>query len=155
MVIRLGLAVLLGAGLVADVATAEAPTATLRDGSGVNASRAGTDYLGALRAVDQFLCAWVARDGDSGLRLISQRLRAEVGDEAWLRQFLVGLSNPHHQAFEMEGSGQGDGARYSFRVMLYELSTGQETGAGYEGVIEAVKESGEWRVDRLPRSSER
>ena len=71
-------------------------------------------YLEALEIANAFLWAWVTRDADGGLRLMSDRLRAQINDETWLRQFMVGLSNPHHQAFEI-----GHGRRQTTSRMRY------------------------------------
>jgi hypothetical protein len=115
---------------------------------------ASADLLDALRTANEFLLAWAFRDADRGVPLISGRLRAQVGDDSWLRQFVVGLSNPHHHAFEI-GPGQKQGvSRYVFRVTLYELYTGEPRGTAYPGAIELAREGGVWRVDRLPRSSD-
>jgi len=104
--------------------------------------------------VDAFLWAWVARDAESGLRLMSERLRSQVKDESWLRQFLVGLSNPHHQAFEVGRGRLKANNRYGFLVTLYEFHTGEHTGNKYQSTLEAVKEGQGWRVDHLPISAD-
>jgi len=109
------------------------------------------DYLEALRVANSFLWAWVARDSGAGLQLISTRLRTEIKDESWLRQFMMGLSNPHHQAFEL-GVGRREGAiRYSFPVTLYELYSGENEGFAYTGVLGLVKQGDVWRIDVLPK----
>ncbi len=128
---------------------AEASSAGQRQGESPSA-----DFLNALQTANAFLGAWVSRDVERGIQLISERLRAEVADESWLRQFLAGLSNPHHQAFEI-GRGRRKGlGRYSFPVILYELYTGEQKGTAYPGTLEIAREGHVWRVDRLPRTSD-
>ena len=111
------------------------------------------DCLKALQAADSFLCAWVDRN-DRGIKLVTDRLKKEINDDSWLRQYMVGLSNPRHQAFEIRGACESSSAPYSFAVTLYELAYGEAEGDSYEGTITLVKEGGVWRVDRLPPSSE-
>lgn len=107
-------------------------------------------YLEALETVNAFLWAWLTRDADGGLRLMSDRLHTQINDETWLRQFMAGLSNPHHQAFEIGHGRRQTTSRYTFPVTLYELYTGERMGAGYRGMLEVAKQGEVWRVDRLP-----
>jgi hypothetical protein len=88
-------------------------------------------YLETLQTANAFLWAWLTRDADGGLQLLSDRLRTQINDESWLRQFVVGLSNLHHQAFEIGHGRQQTPSRYAFPVTLYELYTGEPTGARY------------------------
>lgn len=111
-------------------------------------------YLQALRTANAFLWAWVDRDSDIGLRLLSDHLRAEIKDESWLRQFVEGLSNPHHQAFEIDRGRARSGNQYSFPVTLYEYYTGEQEGAEYRSTLLVIKQGDTWRVGQLPRSSD-
>lgn len=112
------------------------------------------EYLEALRIANDFLAAWIARDADAGSRLMSDRLKSDVGDESWLQQYVVGLSNPHHQAFSL-GEGQKKGRnRYVFPVTLYELYSGERMGYRYISTLEIVKEGNVWRVGVLPKTSD-
>src|ERR1700730_12589217 len=58
----------------------------------------GADYLRALRTADEFLAAWIERNEDKGLALISHRLRRTTA-ESDLRSYISGLSNPSNMAF--------------------------------------------------------
>jgi hypothetical protein len=107
-------------------------------------------YLEALQTANAFLWAWLTRDADGGLRLISDRLRSKINDDSWVRQFMVGLSNPHHQAFEISHGRRQTSSRYAFPVILYELYDGEPMGASYRGILEVAKQGNVWRVDRLP-----
>jgi hypothetical protein len=113
-----------------------------------------SEYLEALQMANSFLWAWVNRNAEVGLRLMSNRLRSQTKNEAWLRQFMVGLSNPHHQAFKIWSDQIERTNKYVFSVTLYELYTGEPKGIGYTSDLEVVKEGNTWRVDRLPRSSD-
>jgi hypothetical protein len=109
-------------------------------------------YLHALQTANAFLWAWLTRDADEGLRLISNHLRTQIHDDERLRQFVVGLSNPRHQAFEIGRGCRHNTNRYAFPVTLYELYSGEQVGARYLGILEVEKQSEVWRVNRLPRS---
>ena len=111
------------------------------------------DCLKALQVADSFLWAWVNRD-EGGLELVTDRLKKEINDDSWLRQYMVGLSNPRHQAFEIGGACESSAASYSFAVTLYELAWGEAEGDSDKGTITLVKEGGVWRVDSLPTSSD-
>ncbi|MHB8077889.1 MAG: hypothetical protein ACYDIE_01365 [Candidatus Krumholzibacteriia bacterium] len=114
-------------------------------------------YLEALRVADLFLGAWARRDVDGGLALVSAAvIDGESGGRAELRGgvagYLSGVSNPHHEAFEIGPGRQVVPDRYSFPVRLFELYLGESTGVAYGDTLEVVRQGGEWRVDRLPRS---
>ena len=141
---------LAGLFLVAALLTLPVPISAQTANAQFSAPNTSTDYLGALQIVNSFLWAWVSRDGNAGLQLMSTRLRAEIKDESWLKQFMVGLSNPRHQAFEV-GPGRMQGSlRYSFPVTLYELSNGEKEGIAHPGTLELVRQGDGWRVDVLP-----
>lgn len=110
------------------------------------------DYLMALRAANQFLEAWVNRDGKQG----AQTVTAEVKDlysEEQLSAYFVGTSNPHHQAYEITGSDQIDENSYRFKVWMYEHYTGVEVlfdhpEPSYLTVVRTEDET--WQVNELP-----
>jgi len=111
-------------------------------------------YLHALQTANAFLWAWLTRDSEEGLRLMSDHLRTQIHDDEWLRQFVVGLSNPRHQAFEIGRGRRLNTNRYAFPVTLYELYSGAQGGARYLGILEVEKRNEVWRVNRLPHSSD-
>jgi len=112
------------------------------------------EYLEALRTTNAFLWAWIMRDYQTGNGLISDKLRRKVNDDTWLKQFIVGLSNPQHQAFLIENGRKLQDGRFMFSVILYELYFGEDKGSVYRGFLEVVKQGNVWRVDRLPKSSD-
>jgi hypothetical protein len=87
-----------------------------------------------------------------GAPVDSDHLRNQIHDDEWLRQFVIGLSNPCHQAFEIGRGRRLNTNRYAFPVTLYELYSGEQGGARYLGILEVEKRSEVWRVNRLPRS---
>jgi hypothetical protein len=114
-------------------------------------------YLEALRVADLFLNAWVRRDIDAGLALVSAAaLSRGPGGRLDLRggvpDYMSGTSNPHHEAFEISPGRQVGSDRCAFPVRLFELYSGESTGLAYSDTLEVVFQGGEWRIDRLPRS---
>ena len=110
-------------------------------------------YQEALNVADTFLWYWVSRKADDAIALLQPRLSTTVSDRSWFRLYVNGLSNPHHQAFEIWG-GQGSANHYIFQVTLYEIATGQAMGDAFTSTIELVKFGNAWRVDRLPKSAD-
>jgi hypothetical protein len=112
------------------------------------------DYTKALQVVDSFLYSWVNRNAKDGIQFISKNLRDKIGDDEWIRQYMTGLSNPHHMAFEINSGRIKIGKGFLFDVTLYELVTYSECSKKYSSTIEVIKENNEWRIDILPRSSD-
>lgn len=113
-----------------------------------------SDYLEALQTANVLLMAWVERDADRGLASLSDHLRVQIKDASWFRQFMTGLSNPHHQAFEIKYGEKVSSNRFKFNVILYELYTGQQSGSAYSSSIEVIREGKTWLIDSLPKSSD-
>ena len=110
-------------------------------------------YLSALGVANGFLAAWAGRNAEVGIAIMSQRLR-KASDEQWLREYMSGLSNPHHQSFEIGRGKEVRSGRFAFPVTLYEAYHGESKGWGYASTIEVVRDGETWRVDRLPRTSD-
>ena len=142
--------------IVAAIAMCVATAMAAGDTADHRQSAPSPAYLQALRVTDLFLDAWLNRDADTGLALMSSAIllggpRGRDHVSAELRQYMTGLSNPHHEAFEISrGSGIGPD-RFAFPVRLLELYTGETTGVAISDTLEVVRQGDEWRVDRLPR----
>lgn len=110
-------------------------------------------YVEALEIANSFLWAWINRDADAGLKLISQGLLSKLNKtktEEWFRQYMIGLSNPHHSSFEIGPGKEIEPKRFSFPVTLYEYYTGEAKVFKYKSRIEVIQEVDSWRVDFLP-----
>ena len=107
-----------------------------------------------------FLEAWTGRDVQAGFDLLSPRLWSEIQadstkGEGWFYMYMTGLSNPHHETFEL-GTGQvEDSTRFVFPVVLIEGIWGDSTKYRYESTMELLRDSTAWRVDRLPKDEHR
>jgi hypothetical protein len=134
-------------GVVSKTSPSEATSATTED------------YVAALHVANSFLHAWLARSPEEGLRLISPRLHEPSPNsdaysyDSWLRQYLAGFGDPHHQAFEI-GPGRGRGSQFAFPVTLYEFTTGDAIAVAYTSTLEVIRVRDHWYVDRLPFSSD-
>ena len=128
-------------------------------GSGAPAASAppevDREYLEALQAANLFLNAWVVRDEQAGLELISDRLDRTLKKgrgESGFRVYMRGLGNPHHQAYEI-GAGRRRGVdRYAFPVRLFEIGSRERRGTVYESEIVIARQPDRWAVDALPRT---
>jgi hypothetical protein len=110
------------------------------------------DYISSLASANQFLTAWQWRNQEEGLKLLSTNLKRQKTEED-LRDYLSGLSNPHHAAFEISSGKRLGNDRFSFRVRLYEEVTGDTIGIEQPklSTIVVIKNSdGTWLVDVLP-----
>src|SRR5689334_1158486 len=116
------------------------------------ASAADQDYVLALTAADQFMFAWSTRNQDEGLALLSSRLKNKFPED-YFRYYISGLSNPHHQAFEIGRGKRLPLGGFSFPVTMYMHYSGQKENAPFPKpltitVTQAGPES--WMVDELP-----
>jgi hypothetical protein len=110
-------------------------------------------YAGALRAADLFLSAWARRDPDAGLALLSAAVLARDPDstQANLRQYMSGLSNPHHEAYEISAGSRTAPDRFAFAVRLFQAYLGEPEAYAFSDTLEVVRQGNAWRIDRLPR----
>ena len=110
------------------------------------------DYVLALSAADQFLIAWATRNQDDGLALLSPRLKNKFPED-YFRYYLSGLSNPHHQGFEVGRGKRLPSEGFSFPVAMYEHYTGHKENNGLPRLLTiVVVQTGpeNWMVDELP-----
>lgn len=110
------------------------------------------DYVLALTAADQFMFAWATRNQDDGLALLSPLLKKKFPED-YFRYYISGLSNPHHQAFEIGRGRRLPSGGFSFPVTLFTHYTGQkETISNPKPNMIVVVQSGPeiWLVDELP-----
>jgi hypothetical protein len=103
----------------------------------------------ALRAGDAFLNAYIQRDDEAGLPLLSSRLRNTTSEDD-LRLAISGTSNPHHQAFEVFDGRRLNDTSFEFQVHLYDYVTDQqvELEKGKSKTLRIVRGENEtWLID--------
>lgn len=124
----------------------------------VKSFKVDKNYLLALNTADSFLVAWLNRDYKNGVQLLTERAKSSARQEDLMMLF-TGISNPHHQAFEVVGKEYIDENTISFQVWLYEYYTGEmpppsEKPAPYS--FNVIKVDGDtWLVDTLPERTGR
>ncbi len=110
------------------------------------------DYVLALSTAYRFLCAWQSRDTHAGMKLLSSPLKAKRSEEDW-NQYISGISNPHHESFEISsGTRLGDN-RMSFEFLLYEHYTGEQWRKPRPApakIILIMAGAESWLVDEVP-----
>jgi hypothetical protein len=112
----------------------------------------GVDYVLALSSANQFLTAWQWRRQEDGLKLLSYNLKKKKMEND-LRDYLSGLSNPHHAAFEIYLGKRLDNRRISFQVQLYFAVTNDTIGIDQpkpSSIVMLKNGREQWLVDQLP-----
>lgn len=111
------------------------------------------NYLLALNTINNFSMAWLNRDYVKGVELLSEKTKNSV-PLADLKMFFSGLSNPHHQGFEVIGKEQVDENTIKFQVWFYEYYTGEKpapTERPEPQSIDVIKVNEDtWLVNNLP-----
>ena len=116
-----------------------------------------TDYVRALRTLDEFLHLWMYRNWPEGLKYISDSYK-NIKSEEELKIAICGISNPHHMSFEVFGAKKIDEDTFQFNVWLYEDITGENNNVTCERsspayiVVKRYKSvSGEeqWMIDKF------
>jgi hypothetical protein len=119
----------------------------------VQQAQVDSDYVLSLSTANKFLEAWRSRNQDAGLVLLSPSIRESRTDDEW-RMAISGVSNPHHQSYEISGGKRLPDGRLQFDVWLYDHYTGQQdepsTRGKPEHIILIKVNNKEWKVDEVP-----
>lgn len=142
---------------VAVLMTWSEPTAAselLRRSQRADTIQVDRDYLLALNTADEFLHAWLKRDWMKGPKYLTLDFRERVGEQA-VKSFFSGLSNPHHQGYEIVGTERVASSVVRFHVRLYEYYTDtnpppEPRPAPLDLDVEKVSEWS-WKVKAFPR----
>src|SRR6266581_4803676 len=102
------------------------------------------DYVFALATANRCLHAWQTGDLETGMVLLSDRVRHSQDPEKF-EQFFSGNSN---RAFEL-ARGQGSGGRYRFAVVIVTIA-GRRIRRRSSEIIVVNTGKNDWVVDRLP-----
>ena len=110
------------------------------------------NYVLALSAANHFLEAWRWRRREEEFKLLSDSLKHKLSEELQF-EYLSGISNPHHEAYEICSGKWLSSHRISFQVQLFLAVTGSTSWSQQPQRSRIVMERGannEWRVDELP-----
>jgi len=102
------------------------------------------DYVFALATANRFLHAWQADDLETGMVLLSDRVRHSQDPEKF-EQFFAGSTD---RAFEI-ARGQGDRGRYRFSVVLV-TSIATRVRRRFSEIIVVNTGKNDWVIDKLP-----
>lgn len=102
------------------------------------------DYVFALATANRFLHAWQADDLETGMVLLSDRVRHSHDPEKF-EQFFAGSTD---RAFEI-ARGQGIRGRYRFTVVLV-TRTGTRVRRQFSEIIVIDTGKNDWVIDKLP-----
>ena len=121
--------------------------------SSASRNEVSSGYEQALLVADKFLWCWLKGNAEDADKLLSPRLKSQITYTSWFKMYIKGLSNPHHEEFEV-GKGQGRDEHYRFPVTLHELASGMSSGDKTSSTIEVIKSGDSWLINRLPLSSD-
>ncbi|HZE26200.1 MAG TPA: hypothetical protein VE083_02385 [Terriglobales bacterium] len=109
------------------------------------------DYVWALATADHFLHAWQTQDQETGILMLTDRLKHKTA-EAALQSFFSSAADTG-QSFEI-GRGKRLGyGRYEFPVVLFQKSSGnayQRAHPRTSALVVVKAGRGDWAVDKLP-----
>lgn len=109
------------------------------------------DYAAALATADRFLHAWQTQDAESGLLLLTDRVRQHT-DESKLHD-LFSAERSSNASFEVGRGRKLAGGRYEFPVALFTGNSPnrRRTARPPASALVVVRVGqGEWAVDKLP-----
>ena len=109
------------------------------------------DYASALATADRFLHAWQTQDEESGLLLLTDRVRQHT-DENKLRDFFSSGRN-YSPGYEIGRGRRLSAARYKFPVALFAGDAGHphrpRRPQAYALIVVRIGRE-DWAIDKLP-----
>jgi len=129
------------------LALLSAPLAARRK---VPAPVVNTDYIVALSAANHFLHAWQTSDQETGILMLTNRLKQKTSEDA-LSNFFSSASN-RPQSFEIERGRRLAPGRYKFPVTLFHNPGAANRRMNPRSSALVVVHAGkdDWAIDRLP-----
>lgn len=120
---------------------------------GIRDIKVDKGYLIALDTIDSFLESWRLRNPEQGISLLTDNARNSVSSDQ-LIMFFTGLSNPHHQGYEVTGADRINDNTVRFYVWIYEYYTGESPepmGRPNPYYVDVVNAGGDkWLVNNFP-----
>ena len=108
------------------------------------------DYVVALATANDFLHAWQVRDQETGLLLLTDRLKQSTSEQALISFFLPGTSQ--RQGYEIGRGTKLAPGRYQFPVSLWqERAAGSKRTRAPASVLVVIRAGkNDWAIDQLP-----
>ncbi len=109
-----------------------------------------SDYIFALSAANHFLHAWQTGDQETGILMLTNRLKQKTNEDALSDFFSSASSRP--QSFEIEHGRKLAPGRYKFPVTLFHNSASIKRRMSPRSSSLVVVHAGkdDWAIDRLP-----
>ena len=114
------------------------------------AARAAVDqeYVAALATANRFLQAWQTQDSETGILLLSDKVKQHTREER-LQSFFSRAENAQ-QAYEISGGKKLKAGRYIFSVALFDSRNSTSTERRLSEVIVTRMAKNDWVIDKLP-----
>lgn len=109
------------------------------------------DYVVALATANDFLRAWQIRDQETGLLLLTDRLKQRTSEQALVNFFLTGTSQ--RQGYEIGRGKKLAPGRYQFPVSLLQehaAATSKRMRAPASVLVVIREGKNDWAIDQLP-----
>ena len=111
-------------------------------------SAVNQEYIAALATANRFLQAWQSQDHETGILLLSDRLKQHTAED-YLQTFFSRTENAQ-EAYEISGGKKLKQGRYIFSVALFNSRSGTWTQRRSSRIIVTRVGKNDWAVDKLP-----
>jgi len=106
------------------------------------------EYIAALATANRFLQAWQSQDQETGILLLSDKVKGHTAEEHL--QSLFSPADNAQEAYEISGGKKLKPGRYIFSVALFNSRSGSSMQRRYSRIIVTRVGKNDWAVDRLP-----
>ena len=106
------------------------------------------EYIAALATANRFLQAWQSQDQETGILLLSDKLKGHLA-EAHLQSFFSRADNAQ-EAYEISGGKKLKQGRYIFSVALFNSRHSTWVQRRSSRMIVTRVGQNDWAVDKLP-----
>jgi hypothetical protein len=106
------------------------------------------EYIAALATANRFLQAWQSQDQETGILLLSDKVKGHTAEEH-LQSFFSRADNAQ-EAYEISGGRKLKAGRYIFSVALFNSRNGTWMQRRSSRMIVTRVGKNDWAVDKLP-----
>lgn len=106
------------------------------------------EYIAALATANRFLQAWQSQDQETGLLLLSDKVKGHTTEEHLQSLFSPADNAP--EAYEISGGKRLKAGRYIFSVALFNSRNGTWMQRRSSRMIVTRVGKDDWAVDKLP-----
>jgi hypothetical protein len=106
------------------------------------------EYIAALATANRFLQAWQSQDQETGILLLSDKVKGQTAEEHL--QSLFSRADNAQEAYEISGGRKLKAGRYIFSVALFNSRNGMWMQRRSSRMIVTRVGKNDWAVDKLP-----